>query len=155
MGGKRKSFPSRLGAHEFPEELHVQRPTRLNRGRDGAGSASGNTRRGSWSLPEDLCFLAVLRAMMLANNSDHDSISRAQWEILLSQYNERTPGDKVDKHQLYCRLKTLKQSYNLNCALRSKRGWTWDDTKQMAVAPNDNAWEELIEVRSYTSFINS
>ena len=65
----------------------------------------------------------------------------------MGQYNERTPGEKVDKQQLYCSLKTLKQ-YNLNRALRAKRRWTWDYTKQMVIAPNDNAWEELIEVRS-------
>lgn len=160
MGSKKKSFPCRSGAYgvgtphsqpttsdEIPDELLMQQPTRSSRtGRDGAVSSGLNARRGSWSLSEDMCLLAIFREMMVANNNDNDNITRDQWEILVSRHNERTPGEKVDKHQIQCRIKTLKKLYSLNRALRSKRGWTWDDSKQMAVAPDAETWEELIEV---------
>ena len=96
--------------------------------------------------------LGILHEIMLKNT--HESMMRNQFsptqngKWFVTKHNENTPGEQVDLTHIKCRIKTLKQMFQLMRDLhyRSASGWGSNPNKYRVIQPNEDIWDEHIAV---------
>ncbi|GMJ01330.1 hypothetical protein like AT4G02210 [Hibiscus trionum] len=109
------------------------------------GKGSSDRLRTIWTPEMDRYFIhLMLEQLNVGNRFDDHVFSRTAWMNMNSSFNEKFDSE-YEMDVLKNRHKTLRNVYKAVKNLLNQKGFNWDSTRQMVVAPS-KIWDEYTKV---------
>lgn len=99
--------------------------------------------RAKWSTSLEKIFVELMLEQVLQGNRSNNSFSKKAWNYICDEFNRQT-GLNFHKQQLKNRHGVLRRLYNSLKLLLDQDGFSWDESRGLAIA-EDEVWAKYIE----------
>ena len=100
--------------------------------------------RAKWCTLLEKIFVELMLKQVLMGNRSNNSFTRKAWQYICDEFNRQT-GLNYHKQQLKNRHGVLRRMYNSMKLLLDQDGFSWDESRCMALAENE-VWAKYILV---------